>query len=118
MNSLSGFTFPRENRLNKSSEYEFLFKNGKRVNTANFVVIFRHNKLGYPRFGYVVSKKVSGKAVRRNRIKRILREYFRHNRSSFVSVDIIVVVKRDVSELDYSSIKRELNDSLKVAFQC
>lgn len=118
MNSPSRFAFPEYNKLNKSSLYESLFRNGRRVNTKNFTVIFKENGLGYPRYGHVVSRRVSRSAVKRNRIKRVLREFFRHNKSSLDSFDIVIIVKRDVSESHYSSIKEELTGSLRVMFQC
>jgi ribonuclease P protein component len=118
MNSPSRFAFPEYNKLNKSSLYESLFRNGRRVNTKNFTVIFKENGLGYPRYGHVVSRRVSRSAVKRNRIKRVLREFFRHNKSSLDSFDIVIIVKRDVSESHYSSIKEELTGSLRAMFQC
>jgi ribonuclease P protein component len=41
------------------------------------LVFVRPNDLGYPRLGLAVARRV-GTAVKRNRIKRLLREAFRH----------------------------------------
>lgn len=113
MNSPSGFSFPGHYKLNKSSQYESVFRNGRRVKTENFTVYFHKNVLGYPRYGHVVSRKVSASAVRRNRIKRILREYFRHNKSFFDSLDMVIIAGRDVSGSGYGSIQDELSGSLR-----
>lgn len=117
MNYRSGFSFPGYNRLTKSSLYESVFRNGKRVNTRNFTVFYNKNSLGFPRYGHVVSKKVSSRAVRRNRIKRVLREYFRHTKHLMDSLDLVFIARKDVSGLGYSRVEQELNGSLRAIFE-
>lgn len=61
-----------------------------------------------------VSRKV-GNSVKRNRIKRILREFFRLNKDEFpVSHDIVIIVKKNISSLKYQDVCRELEDLLIV----
>lgn len=45
------------------------------------------------RLGISVSRKVSPQAVRRNRIKRIIRESFRHNFGHLRGLDIVLVAQ-------------------------
>lgn len=118
MNSPSGFTFPGHNKLTKSSVYEFLLRNGRRVNSGNFTLILDQNKLGYPRYGHIVSRKVSASSVKRNRIKRVLREFFRQNKSTLDSLDLLIVVKKDISEYTSGRIHEELTNSLRTAVKC
>lgn len=118
MNSPSGFTFPAHNKLTKSSAYEFLLRNGRRVNSGNFTLILDKNKLGYPRYGHIVSRKVSSSSVKRNRIKRVLREFFRHNKSSLDSLDLLIIVKKDISGNSSGRIHEELAGSLRTAVKC
>ena len=60
-------------RLRKNYQFNYLYKNGKSVNDENLVVIFCKNKNDKPKVGFSVSKKY-GKAVRRNKVRRRLRE--------------------------------------------
>ncbi len=61
-------------RLRKEKDFENVFRKGEKVK-GNFVYLkFAPNNLSESRFGIVVSKKVSLKAVERNKIKRKLRE--------------------------------------------
>lgn len=57
------------------------------------------NGLGYARLGLIVSKKIERHAVKRNWIKRILRETFRRNRFSEQTngIDWIIRLRRPVA---------------------
>lgn len=60
---------------------------------AFFQVYARPNDLGHSRLGLVVGKKVAKRAVRRNYIKRTVREWFRRNRHLLGSSDYVVRAK-------------------------
>ena len=79
-----------------------------RLHSRHFVVIFKQNGLGITRLGVTVSKK-TGNAVKRNKVKRLIREHFRLNRSRFPQgYDIVIAAKKDASFLDFREIKEEL----------
>lgn len=61
--------------------------------------------MGFARLGRIVSKRW-GNAVRRNRIRRWIREVFRKAKFLMPSVDLIVMIKN--SEIRYSQIESEL----------
>jgi len=63
---------PKQNRLKKKKDCDSVIKQG-RHNADRFLVLkIQRNSLEQSRIGFVVSKKISKKAVERNRIKRRL----------------------------------------------
>jgi ribonuclease P protein component len=62
--------------LTKRREFDLVFKEGSSLASKNLVIYARPNELDFSRLGLAVSKKI-GKAVARNRIKRLLREAMR-----------------------------------------
>ena len=61
-------------RLKKEKDFNLVFKKGKRLYSESLTVIYFPSK--EIKEGFAVSKK-HGKSVKRNRIKRLLRESFR-----------------------------------------
>ncbi len=54
---------------------------------------YRGNELGGARLGLAISKRVSKRAVERNRIKRLVRESFRRVRGQLPPVDLMVMAR-------------------------
>ena len=74
-----------------------------------FTLLAAANDLGHPRIGMAVSRKVSNRAVARNRIKRQVRESFRHAEAGLPWIDIVVMAKRDAAGADNSEIRESLS---------
>ncbi|SNB47286.1 ribonuclease P protein component [Geobacter sp. DSM 9736] len=99
--------FPKEERLLKRPDFISLSAGGKKFPSSNFLVIVRKNHLGHPRVGLTVSRKV-GNAVVRNRVKRLIREFFRMNKSLFDEADHSIIAKPGASHLDFRTVSAEL----------
>ena len=69
---------------------------GERRTTRYFIVLLLDRNDGGPtRLGITVTRKV-GSAVRRNRIKRLAREWFRNRSREFGSCDLVLIAKREL----------------------
>lgn len=96
---MSRFSFRKEDRLLNRSHFLRLAKDGKRIHANHFLVIYAGNRFERSRLGSTVSKKV-GKAVKRNRIKRLVREYFRLNRDKLPgTLDLNIIAKKGAADL-------------------
>ena len=91
------FFFDKTLRLLKPYQFNDLRVGSIKVENREFYLIFKKNIYDNSRIGLTVSKRI-GNAVVRNRIKRIVRDYFRKNRTSISkNVDIIVIAKKSVA---------------------
>ena len=108
MLSRGGERFPKEARLTRRSEYLRLSREGRRIHTSHFVIISKKNGKEQNRLGITVSGKV-GNAVVRNRIKRLLREFFRRRqRESPGQQDMVIIAKRGAGGLSLAQVAAEL----------
>jgi ribonuclease P protein component len=81
----------RSNRLLDAGAYDRVFQKATRSRDEWFTVLCRENDTGLARLGLAISKKHCRAATGRNRIKRIVRESFRHNQQSIEGLDIVVI---------------------------
>ena len=87
-------TWPRERRITRRADYTACYDGGERRYTKYFVVFARNSEdLGNGRLGLAVTKKC-GNAVERNRIKRVLRAFFRLHQHEMPCMDIVVTPKK------------------------
>lgn len=105
-------SFGKDKKIRKRSEYLTIYEQGARKYSENFTVILLKNQAKSNRLGISVSKKV-GDAVKRNRIKRLVREFFRLNKHRLPSSqDIVIIGKKFTPALTYKSICAELESLL------
>jgi ribonuclease P protein component len=102
------FGLPRARRLRRSSEFEATARRGRKSRDVFFVVTAAATD-DAPRLGIAVSRRVSGKAVMRNLIKRRIRESFRHHQQQLRGLDIVVVAQARAA----TATRPDLEQSLK-----
>ena len=94
-------------RLHNSTDYRNVFDTGKKYHSKSFVFFLSKKQFGPTRLGITVSRKVGG-AIKRNRIKRVLREIFRLNYFQLSpNTDIVIIVKKTAVNHNYDQLKQE-----------
>jgi ribonuclease P protein component len=102
------FSLTKADRILLRREFIALSKSGRRIQNDHFIAYFSPNQHGRSRLGVTVTKKV-GPAVKRNRIKRLVREYFRLNRHRLAgNWDINIIAKRKITDFFSEAADRSL----------
>lgn len=111
---------PKINRLQKNKDFERIFKKGKFFKQDFLTLKVFPNNLQNSRFGFIVSSKVSKKAVLRNKIKRWLRvaillQLNQEKLSGEIqkSTDIIAIIKPGVEIKNFQEIKEVIDKIFK-----
>lgn len=101
-------SFPSQCRLHTSREFNRIREMGRKRHTPHFVILVLNRTEGPTRLGLTVSRKV-GNAVRRNRVKRLVREFFRTHYDKLPQhCDISIIAKKGASEVDLEQVRTEL----------
>jgi ribonuclease P protein component len=105
---------PRQ-RLRKGSEFDAVFRRGRRLDGALFLLVAAANDVAVDRLGIAVSRRV-GPAVRRNRARRLVREGFRRlGRTAGPALDLVVVPRVSLAGRGLVEVERELRDRVERA---
>lgn len=99
---------PRSLRLRSGREIRAVLKQGQRVSDPLLTVHARPNGLPQPRLALAVSRRVSPKAVVRNRLKRLIRDSFRHGQAGLAGLDVVVVPRTAATGVDAAQLRRSL----------
>ena len=101
---------PKKNRLQKKKDFERVFAQGKGFRQDLLFLKAAKNDLKTLRFGIIVSKKVSKSAVRRNKVKRRLREIIRFQLQDYPAfgaeqenkgLDVVIVALPGIEDKNY-----------------
>ncbi len=99
--------------LKKNYEFARVYKRGRFLATKYLVIYVLNNNMDMNRIGITISKKV-GKAVTRNRIRRLVKENYRLVEGSLKRGYDIVIVSRKKEDIPlFDDIKKEMNYLLR-----
>ena len=108
---MAEFGFPKTSRLLNAADYKAVFSNAQfKVSCRQFLVLAIPNSRPRPRLGLVIAKKNVALAVQRNRIKRQLRDTFRHSATLLESLDLVVLARKDADKLDNKQLKTTIDN--------
>ncbi|HEY1726078.1 MAG TPA: ribonuclease P protein component [Steroidobacteraceae bacterium] len=105
----AGFGLSRTRRLRRPIEFQSAYATGRRMGNEFFTVNVKPNERDGARLGMSVAARILRRAVDRNRLRRLIRESFRHHQSALPRVDIVVGLRPGVKTAD--------NQRLRVALQ-
>lgn len=106
----------RELRVRKRQDFDSVYKKGKSFSCKYLKIYVLSTDLPKQRCGFSISKKVSKKAVERNKLKRqisfILKEELKILKNN---VDLVFVVRNSILDLPFNEIKFNVKELLKKA---
>lgn len=114
--------FPKKIRIKRQSEFDQIIKKGSRK-SGEYIVLYRLRSADEgQKFGIKIARGIKG-AVKRNKIKRVIRETLRINKDKFDPNEKVVVLFRSPSrrvdrktgsqEIDFDKLKGELDNLIK-----
>lgn len=104
--------FPRSARVRAKPDFDRIFQHGRRV-ALPVLALHWQTSQDAPRLGLAVSRKVDPRAAGRNRIKRALRETFRHLRDQLAGGDYVVVARPPAARADAAELAAALRGLLQ-----
>jgi len=103
-------SFGKNRRLLGASDFQPVFKQARyKVSCQHLLVLALPANGAFTRVGLVVAKKNVRRAVDRNRIKRILRESFRHNQGLLPAVDIVILARSGIGTLSNEDLRQKID---------
>ncbi len=100
--------FPRHRRLTCKSDFRRVFATGQRFAGDYLVVAIDHHNEQTSRLGLAIGKRHCRQAVERNRIKRVIREWFRHHYMLLCGLDMVYLARSTVSSAPNHSLREDL----------
>ncbi|KUO76315.1 MAG: hypothetical protein APF77_20060 [Clostridia bacterium BRH_c25] len=102
-------------KLKKNYEFKKVYNEGRYYVEKYVVMYIIMNNSASNRVGFSVSKKV-GNSVVRNRVKRLMKEVYRHFRGNMkMGHDIVFTARAGSGAADYSKIEKNIVSILKKA---
>ncbi|WP_409524366.1 ribonuclease P protein component [Nitrincola sp. MINF-07-Sa-05] len=107
---MADFGYPRQLRLLTGGDFKRVFDGAVlKVSEQPLLILASPNDLDHPRIGFVISKKNIRRAVKRNRVRRIIRESFRLNQHNLPNIDMVILARKDLDKLDNVALFQLMN---------
>ncbi|MGN6314375.1 MAG: ribonuclease P protein component [Rhodanobacteraceae bacterium] len=100
---------PPSARLRRAADFAALRHAPGRLDTRFFLIRYRASDTGSARLGLAVSRRVSKRAVDRNRIKRNARESFRLARPCVPAFDLLLIARQQAAMAAGSALRADLD---------
>jgi len=91
-------------------EFAHVFKQGRRTRARYFTLVSAPGTVDYPRLGLAIGRRASPRAVVRNRIKRIVRDAFRH--AALPAQDIVVVARGGLDAVPRARLRADIEHAM------
>lgn len=112
--------FPKANRIRTQEEFRRLYQKARRRDTGALRVLVLPNQFARIRLGLSVSRKV-GNAVKRNRVKRRLREIVRKRQSAWLAalqdstlgLDLVIQAKPQASRSTFPDLESQIEQAVE-----
>lgn len=105
--------FPPSARLHKPAEFKRVFAEGRKLRRPPVGISYCPNTVGAARLGLAIAKKAVHAAHDRNRLKRLIRDDFRHCRDLLPAVDIVFFAQPGLGKLPNADVRVLLADVWK-----
>ena len=100
--------FSNSARVKKPYEFQATRREGYKFSSPYFYCYVQAKQQPHPRIGITISKRQVRFAVNRNRLKRIIREWFRLNQEQLESGDWIFIVTQRALQATPNQIRKTL----------
>ena len=102
---MGDYSFTGKDRLLNAREFSRVFDSADARASHRYVLLLAAgNQLPHNRLGLIVAKKNVKLAIQRNRFKRVTREFFRQCPGTDDGLDVIVLARKGVDQLDNASL--------------
>lgn len=99
---------PPAARLRHAADFAALRHGARRIEARHLSLRCAPSPTGQARLGLAVSRKVSKRAVARNRIKRLARESFRQHRADLAAWDVLVIARASAATAGNPELRDDL----------